>query len=301
MGAITEILEQLEFAADERQMSPHTKRAYVRVWRKVLALCEGEGYQVHALPKEKVGEYYTALTRGRSASHHIQVKASLSFLLRILDAQNPFKGCLAPKFNPEAVELNYLPSPDLAKVLLHLHQAGNDYFDKLTAHLAEALFYTSTRFHEWANMRLDKLGRGDGRVDYVRLRVKGGSYRDMPLNTRLAASLSKWLRFLESVKGHRLHEGGLEFAGSDLVFPGRNGAPVDNSAFNKRLTAACKEVGVARITAHGLRHSAATSLLNNGRNLKEIQELLGHKSISTTARYTHVDRGRLRSVVEDLA
>ena len=56
------------------------------------------------------------------------------------------------------------------------------------------------------------------------------------------------------------------------------------------------------ITAHGLRHSAANLLLNErGRNIRELQELLGHRSLATTARYTHIDRGRLRGLVEDLA
>ena len=55
------------------------------------------------------------------------------------------------------------------------------------------------------------------------------------------------------------------------------------------------------ISAHGLRHSAATLLLNErGRNLKEIQELLRHKNLSTTARYTNVDRERLKAVMADL-
>jgi site-specific recombinase XerD len=55
------------------------------------------------------------------------------------------------------------------------------------------------------------------------------------------------------------------------------------------------------ITAHGLRHSAANLLLNErGRNIRELQELLGHRSLATTARYTHIDRERLRGVVADL-
>jgi site-specific recombinase XerD len=74
-----------------------------------------------------------------------------------------------------------------------------------------------------------------------------------------------------------------------------------NQAFNRHLAAACRASGVDVITAHGLRHSAANLLLNErGRNIRELQELLGHRSLATTARYTHIDRERLRRVVADL-
>lgn len=302
-ASISEILALATEGSQQRDLTPHTARAYTRIWRKVLALCAAEGHQLATLPKDKAVEYYGFLTRNRGASHHIQTKAALAFLCRVLDCPNPFKECLAPKFSPDKIEIQYLPAADLAKVLLHLGQHKSDYFSHLTAYLAEALFYTATRFHEWTHMERDKLERKeDGSVASVRLRVKGGKFRDMPLVPRLGQSLGEWLRFLESFKGHRLRQGGVEFAGSELVFPGQGGGAVDNAAFNRRLAAACRAVGVRRISAHGLRHSAATLLINQkGRNLKEIQELLGHKSLSTTARYTHIDHERLRSVVADIS
>ena len=75
----------------------------------------------------------------------------------------------------------------------------------------------------------------------------------------------------------------IDFAGSPLVFPGRDGAPFSNKAFNARLKLACERARVPVISAHPLRHTAATLLLNErGANLRDVQALLGHKSIATT-------------------
>jgi integrase len=79
----------------------------------------------------------------------------------------------------------------------------------------------------------------------ARLQVKGGSFRDLPLTTELSDSLGGWFAFLESVKGVRLRRGGgVNFAGSALVFPGRNGAPFSNTAFNARIKLACQRARV---------------------------------------------------------
>ena len=100
-----------------------------------------------------------------------------------------------------------------------------------------------------------------GVIIAARLQIKGGSFRDLPLTTELSDSLEEWFAFLESVKGVRLRTGGIDFAGSTLVFPGRDGAPFSNKAFNARLKLACERARVPVISAHPLRHAAATLLL----------------------------------------
>jgi len=185
----------------------------------------------------------------------------------------------------------------LGQLLRELRQDRRSYFGHLTYHLATALFFTGCRFHEWARLTIDRLVREPGgMIIAARLQVKGGSFRDLPLTKELSDSLEEWSAFLESVKGMRLRGGGVDFAGSPLIFPGRDGAPVSNQAVNARIKLACERARVPIISAHPLRHTAATLLLNErGANLRDVQKLLGHKSLATTARYTHADSERLRS------
>ena len=116
----------------------------------------------------------------------------------------------------------------------------------------------------------------------LRIKGKGSAFQDVPVPGRLSAALLEWKGAQEGFKGRRiLAPGGIAFGGSQFVFVGYSGAPFSNRAFNLRLRAACRALGVGEITAHGLRHSAATILLNHvGKDLREIQELLRHKNIS---------------------
>jgi hypothetical protein len=93
------------------------------------------------------------------------------------------------------VEIQHLEAESLSKVLLELRRGRRTYFDHLCAHMAEALFFTACRFHEWALLTTDKLVRnGAGQVTAVRLKVKGGNHRDVPVLPRLADSLNGVLR-----------------------------------------------------------------------------------------------------------
>lgn len=300
----SEILALASAAAEQRQLADPTRIAYRRTWLKLAAASAADGLDPSALPAERASALYAEWTKGKSASHHVQTKAALAFLYgNVFKALNPFAECLAPSFRPDRKEIRYLESGNVAGVLLHLQEIrAADYCGHLAFHLAESLFYSATRYHEWATLPLERLVRDAAGVPTaIRIKGKGGSFDDMPLLPRHGLSLAEWLRFLEAFKGHRLRRGGMEFAASGLLFPGRDGTPYSNQAFNRRLRAACQATKAPIITAHGLRHSAATLLLNErSRNLKEIQELLRHRSIATTARYTHVDRERLKSVVADL-
>ena len=107
-------------------------------------------------------DFYEEATRGRSASHPLQVKAALALLYHVLGSPNPFAQCHGPKFAPEKTELRYHTSSQLGQLPRELREDKASYFGHLTYHLATTLFFTGCRFHEWAFLTMDRLGREPG-------------------------------------------------------------------------------------------------------------------------------------------
>ena len=160
-------------AAEERKLSHNSLLAYRRTWLKIIAWAAAEGLVLETLPSERVGEFYEEATRGRSASHHLQVKAALALLYHVLDTPNPFSYCHAPKFSPEKTELRYHTASQLGQLLRELREDKGSYFGQLTYYLASALFFTGCRYHEWALLTRDRLVCAPGGVIIaVRLQVK---------------------------------------------------------------------------------------------------------------------------------
>ena len=101
------LLERVTTAADERHLSQNTLTAYRRTWLKLIAWAAAEGLALETLPSDRAGKFYEEATLGRSASHHLQVKAALALLYHVLGSTNLFAECPAPKFAPEKTELRY--------------------------------------------------------------------------------------------------------------------------------------------------------------------------------------------------
>jgi site-specific recombinase XerD len=114
------LLERVTAAANERQLSQNTLTAYRRTWLKLIAWAAAQGLALETLPSDRAGEFYEEAIRGRSASHHLQIKAALSLLYHVLSSSNPFAECQAPKFAPEKAELGYHTASQLGQLLREL-------------------------------------------------------------------------------------------------------------------------------------------------------------------------------------
>ncbi|MEI2811410.1 MAG: tyrosine recombinase XerC [Nocardioides sp.] len=150
--------------------------------------------------------------------------------------------------------------------------------------MLELLYATGMRVSELVGLDLDDLD-DDRRL--IRVFGKGRKERSVPFGQPGAVALARYLR-----------QGRARIAGEDsgsALFLGARGRRIDQRAVREVVHRRARQVpGAPDIAPHGLRHTAATHLLEGGADLRTVQELLGHASLSTTQVYTHVSTDRLR-------
>jgi integrase/recombinase XerC len=151
--------------------------------------------------------------------------------------------------------------------------------------MVELLYATGIRVGELVGLDVDDLDR-DRNV--VRVLGKGRKERSVPFGAPAATALDRWLA--EGRPALRAEGAG------PALFVGTRGRRIDQRAVRRLVHARIHDVpGAPDIGPHGLRHTAATHLLEGGADLRSVQELLGHASLATTQLYTHVTTDRLRS------
>lgn len=152
--------------------------------------------------------------------------------------------------------------------------------------IVELLYATGIRVAELCGLDLPEV---DHQRRVLRVLGKGNKERTVPFGAPAAQALSEWLG-----------RGRAELAGTGsgaAVFLGRRGNRVDPRAVRRVVHDVVGTVpGAVDMGPHGLRHSAATHLLEGGADLRSVQELLGHATLSTTQLYTHVTVDRLKAI-----
>ncbi|HET9419494.1 MAG TPA: tyrosine recombinase XerC [Nocardioides sp.] len=150
--------------------------------------------------------------------------------------------------------------------------------------MLEVLYATGIRVGELVGLDVDDIDR---ERNVLRVFGKGRKERTVPFGRPAAHALDFWLR-------HGRPALVVEGAGAAL-FLGARGKRIDQRAVRRLVHQRLAEVpGAPDMGPHGLRHTAATHLLEGGADLRSVQELLGHASLATTQRYTHVTTERLR-------
>ena len=164
--------------------------------------------------------------------------------------------------------------------------------------LLEMIYGLGLRLAEIVGLDLGDLDLGQGRV---RVLGKGNRQRVLPLGGCAADALAAYLKDrLDAGVWLDLEDGRLRGPeAKQYVFEGRPGRRIGRRTVQQRVAHYAAELaGAAGVSPHTLRHSFATHLLDGGAGIRAVQELLGHRNLSTTQIYTHLGRGRLRAAYD---
>lgn len=282
-----------EYLTVELGLAKNTQLAYMRDLRllmKSLQLKADE--EMLQVSRQQLIAYLVRLKQeGRAASTVARKLASIKAFYRFLTAEryirrNPAevleaasRGLHLPKVLSVLEVERLLDEPNLGTL--------DGYRDKT---MLELLYATGMRVSELVNVPMKNV---DMKMQYIIVMGKGSKERMLPLGRTALHYLE---HYLSVVRPQLLH--GKPDAAAELFVTGWGG-PMTRERFYEIIVAYGKSAGISkRVTPHMLRHSFATHLLNNGTDLRIVQELLGHADISTTQIYTHLDVERLREVYD---
>ena len=156
--------------------------------------------------------------------------------------------------------------------------------------LLEVLYSSGLRVSELCDLRLSNIYAEQG---FVKVVGKGNKERLVPIGREALKHLNF---YISGVRGHLDIKSGSE----DFVFLSHRGRPLSRITVFTTLKKLAEQAGLRKtISPHTLRHSFATHLIEGGADLRAVQEMLGHASITTTEIYTHLDRDYLRQVITE--
>lgn len=176
-----------------------------------------------------------------------------------------------------------------------LEMPGNeDVFGARDRAILEILYSTGVRVAELAALDLDRLDAVEG---MLRVTGKGNRERLVPVGNPALEALSRYLPQRTLLIRERIARG--EAPENKAVFLNHRGLRLTTRSIERIVKMYSQRAGIAaRVTPHALRHSFATHLLEMGADLRTVQELLGHVSLSTTQRYTHLNMDHLSEVYD---
>jgi integrase/recombinase XerD len=181
----------------------------------------------------------------------------------------------APKL-PEMLP-DMLTSEEVTRLLNSV--SGSDNLSIRNRAMLELLYATGLRVSELISLKFSNV---DIEECFVKIFGKGNKERLVPFGQKAQLYLKRYLRVRKNTK-------------SEFIFLTRLNKPISRIEFWRQLKQIAIKAGIMKnITPHTLRHSFATHLLTGGADIRFVQEMLGHSSISTTQIYTHISQERLK-------
>lgn len=268
----------LEYLKYERRVSDNTVESY---GENLKMLKQALNKDILNLTGPEIRRYIQNMeATPKTKAHYLSVFNSfynyMIFNDRLKD--NPCNGIKTPKLEKKLP--NYLTEEEIDKLLNIKLTKPIDYRNKA---MLETLYATGTRISELINLQMNQI---DFDECIIRVLGKGKKDRIIPLgNTALEylrLYINEYRPFILKTKN------------SEYVFVNKNGEKISRQGFFKILKKLTQDAGITKeVSPHTLRHSFATSLLNNGADLRVIQELLGHENLVTTEIYSHLSNKKI--------
>jgi integrase/recombinase XerC len=286
---VAEFLNYLEVA---KALSEHTLEAYRHDLAAFEAYLEPKGLTLEQATHLHIRGYLSVLSVDKAATTRARRLAALKSFYKFLCRRkvievSPARRVKSPKLPqrlPRAVPVDeafaIVGAPDPEKVLGARDRA-----------MLEVLYGAGLRVSELCGLSLSSLDRSSG---LVRVLGKGKKERLCPLNELALEAVDAWLE----VRGAVLAKPA-KHQDPTALFLNFRGGRLTTRSVERHLDTYVKGLGLNRkLSPHALRHSFATHLLAGGADIRSIQELLGHASLSTTQRYTAVSFEQLQSVYD---
>jgi integrase/recombinase XerD len=293
------VREYLDFLEVERGLAANSVESYWRDLRRYEAMLAGRGRQdLDEVTTADVAEFLASLREGDDEHDPLAVSSAARALVAVrgmhaflvtqgLAGADPARD-VAPPAPPRRLP-KAIPLADVER-LLDAAGPSDDPRSLRDRALLEFLYGTGARISEATGLDVDELQLDDDPV--VRLAGKGGKHRIVPVGSYAVQALSAYLVRARPA----LAAASKRVAVVPAVFLNARGGRLTRQGAWGVLQAAASRAGLDDVSPHTLRHSFATHLLDGGADIRVVQELLGHASVSTTQIYTLITVDKLREV-----
>jgi len=289
------LAEFITHIRDEKQQSPNTVKAYMRDLAHFTAFCGahyGEGFTWQQLDRQGIRGFLGELSRqGQSKRSAARALSAVRSFYRYLQTHHDIavpavRSARAPKLDrklPTHMDVSQTGAVFSAAAL----RADEGTAGQVRDLAMLELFYSSgLRLSELAGADLGDL---DLLGDQIKVRGKGRKERIVPVGKQASNAIRRWLDHREELAAK---------AGADkrALFLNLRGKRLSTRSIQRSMHTLLEAAGMDGLKVHSLRHTFATHLLDAGADLRAVQELLGHASLSTTQIYTHTSVDRLKQV-----
>ena len=279
-----------KFLSFERNLSKNSILAYINDVDKIRVYCEDNNIQLEKLTTKDFQDFL-AWINGFNISPYSQA--------RIISGLKSFFNFLELEYNFENNPAALIETPRLERKIPDVLDVGD--IDNLinaidlsqpegmrNKAMLEVLYGCGLRVSELISLKISNLHL---EVEFIKIEGKGNKERLIPIGHQAI----KYLKiYLEESRPHLPIKGGNE----DFVFLNRRGAALTRVMVFIIIKDLAAKIGLQKkISPHTFRHSFASHLVEGGADLRAVQEMLGHESITTTEIYTHIDKDYLQSII----